>query len=121
MQFDAMDGTGLFYSYIRCSRQNADKVMDKITSILRQLRQNKITTHELQRAKNKALSSLVIKNEIPMGRFAELGFNWMYLQKYRTLQDNVASIRAVTVDDLNQLIEALDLDEFTEYHLGPDK
>jgi len=48
---------------------------------------------------------LVIKNELPMGRLVDLGFNWIYLEQYRTVQDDISAIKAVTVDDVNMLIE----------------
>jgi predicted Zn-dependent peptidase len=119
MQFGAMDGTGVFQSYIRCSGENVTKVLDTIKGIFDSLSKNGITEEELQKAKNKTLSALVIKNELPMGRLLDLGFNWMYLEQYRTIEDDIHSIKAVTIDDIHSLIEQLDLGEFTQLSIGP--
>jgi len=119
MQFGAMDGTGAFYSYIRCSTDNVTKVLDTISGIFQSLSKNGITEDELRKAKNKVLSALVIKNELPMGRLIDLGFNWIYLKQYRTVQDDISAIKAVTVDDVNVLIEQFKPGDFTQLSIGP--
>ena len=78
-----------------------------------------MTEEELRKAKNKTLSALVIKNELPMGRLVDLGFNWTYLQRYRTVADDINAIKAVTVNDIHSLIEKFKLGDFTQLSLGP--
>jgi predicted Zn-dependent peptidase len=119
MQFEAMDGTGAFYSYINCSTENVAKVLDTIRNIFDSLSKNGITEDELRKAKNKILSALVIKNELPMGRLVDLGFNWTYLQQYRTIADDINAIKAVTVDDIHTLIEQFNPADFTQLSIGP--
>ncbi|MGB2807701.1 MAG: pitrilysin family protein [Sedimentisphaerales bacterium] len=119
MQFGAMDGTGVFHSYIRCSSENSMKVLDTIKGIFASLSENGISEEELQKAKNKTLSALVIKNELPMGRLLDLGFNWTYLEEYRTIEDDINSIKAATVGDVHSLIEQFDLGKFTQLSIGP--
>ena len=65
------------------------------------------------------MSTLVIKNELPMGRLIDLGFNWTYLEQYRTIEDDVAAIKAVTVDDVNALIGQINPGDFTQLSMGP--
>jgi len=65
------------------------------------------------------LSSLVIKNELPMGRLGDIGSNWIYLEQYRSIEDDVAAITNVTVDDVNALIERLKPGDFTQLSIGP--
>jgi predicted Zn-dependent peptidase len=121
MQFGAMDGTGTFCSYIRCSSENVRKVLNTVKSIFRSLSKNGITDDELRKAKNKILSALVIKNELPMGRLIDLGFNWTYLEQYRTIEDDISAIRAVTVDDVHSLIEQFNPGDFTQFSIGPEQ
>jgi len=119
MHFGPMDGTGLFYSYLRCSTANAPRVMEIIGGIFGDLAKDGVTEAELAKAKNKVLSALVIKNELSMGRLVDLGFNWMYLGQYRPVEDDVTAIKAVSVDDVNALIGELDPGAFTQFTLGP--
>ena len=119
MQFGPMDGTGAFYSYIRCSAGNVAKVLDTVSGIFQSLSQNGVTEDELRKAKNKVLSAFVIKNELPMGRLGDLGSNWLYLDKYRTVEDDISAIKAVTIDDVNVLIEQFKPGDFTQLSIGP--
>jgi predicted Zn-dependent peptidase len=119
MQFGAMDGTGAFCSYIRCSSENVTKVLDIVRGIFDDLAKNGVTEDELTKAKNKILSALVIKNELPMGRLVDLGFNWTYLQRYQTIEDDVNAIKAVTVDEIHSLIKQFRPGDFTQLSLGP--
>jgi len=119
MLFGSMDGTGAFYSYIRCSSENVGKVLDTIRDIFRSLSESGVSEDELRTAKNKILSALVIKNELPMGRLVDLGFNWIYLKEHRTVEDDISDIRAVTVEDVNSLIEKYNPGDFTQLSIGP--
>jgi len=121
MQFGAMDGTGAFCSYIRCSSENKSKVLETIGGIFDSLSKDGITGDELRKAKNKILSALVIKNEVPMGRLVDVGFNWTYLKEYRTVEDDINAIKAVTVDDVQAIIEQLNPGDFTQFSIGPDR
>jgi predicted Zn-dependent peptidase len=119
MQFGPMDGTGAFYSYIRCGTDKVNLVFDTVNGIFQSLSQDGITADELRKAKNKVLSSLVIKNELPMGRLGDLGSNWLYLGQYRTVEDDVNAIKAVTVEDVNVLIKEFKPGDFTKLSIGP--
>ena len=119
MQFAALDGTGIFCSYIRCSRERVSEVLDIVSGNFRGLAEKGITEDELRKAKNKILSALVIKNELPMGRLVDLGFNWIYNEEYRTIEEDVNAIKAVSVDDVHSLIEQFNPGEFTQFSIGP--
>jgi predicted Zn-dependent peptidase len=119
MQFGAMDGTGVFCSYINCSSENVSKVLDTVKSIFESLSRSGVTEDEMKTAKNKILSALVIKNELPMGRLIDVGANWIYLQQYRTIEDDINAIKAVTVDDVHSLIEQFKPGDFTQLSMGP--
>jgi predicted Zn-dependent peptidase len=119
MHFGPMDGIGMFDTYLRCSTANVPRVMEIINRIFAELTDKGITQDELVKARNKVLSALVIKNELPMGRLVDLGFNWMYLQKYRSIEEDVEAVKAVTVADVNSLVHQLNFGHYTQYCLGP--
>jgi predicted Zn-dependent peptidase len=121
MEFDAMDGTGAFFSYISCSPENADKVLDIVNGIFETLFEKGVTEEEIKAAKNKILSAMVIKNEIPMGRLINVGFNWMYLQQYRTIEDDIKAVKGVSAEDIHSLIKPFNPAFFTQFSLGPAK
>jgi predicted Zn-dependent peptidase len=119
MQAETMDGTGAMYSYICCEPENADKVMDIVQSIFSQVAKDGVTDNEVQTAKNKVLSALAIKSEQAMGRIFGLGFNWIYSKEYRTLADDIASIRAITVEDINDFVAEYNPGSYSCLAMGP--
>jgi len=121
MQFGAMDGTGAFYSYIRCGSKEVSRVLEIVGNIFKNLSAEGITEEELQKAKNKILSALVIKNELPMGRLVDLGFNWIYCQEYRSVEDDINTIKAVSVEDVNSLVKQFNPGDFTQFSIGPSQ
>jgi predicted Zn-dependent peptidase len=120
MHCEAMDGVGLYYSYIRTPNENGSKVMRLVEDIFKSLQKEKISADELQKAKNKVLSAITIKNEIPMGRLIELGINWTYLKEYRPIEDEIQKIKKVSLDDLAALMQQFPLIPFTQFSLSPD-
>lgn len=121
MDLSAMDGTGAMCSYVCCDPQNAVQVEAILNSIFESLAKNGIEEGELTAARNKVLSSIVLKSEQPMGRLVSLGFNWVYRKEYITVTQDIERIRAVTVEDIRNLIAEFDLRSHTLYSLGPDK
>jgi predicted Zn-dependent peptidase len=94
-------------------------VLDIVTGIFQTLSKDGVTEDELRKAKNKVLSALVIENELPMGRLSHLGSNWIYLEEYRTVEDDINAVKAVTVDDVYSLIEQFKPGDFTQLSIGP--
>jgi len=119
MQFMGMDGTGAFCSYIRCGAEKVSQVLETVKDIFAGLSEKGVDDEELAAAKNKILSMLVIKNKLPMGRLADLGLNWTYLQQYREIGQEISAIKAVAVDDVNALIREFQLGDFTRFSIGP--
>lgn len=119
MHFSPMDGTGAFCSYLRCGTPNVGKVLGIVEGIFRDLAANGIREEELVKAQNKVLSALVLKNEIPMGRLVDLGFNWMYSGEYRSIEQDVEAVKGVCVEEVNQVIRDIDLGSYTQCSLGP--
>lgn len=119
MQYDAMDGTGVFYSYLCCDPDKASTVMDIIHNIFAELQKSGVSEEELHAAKNKRLSAITINCEQPMGRLVSLGFNWVYNRHHQSVQQDVDAIKAVTVADISDLIQQLNPAKFTMLSLGP--
>ena len=116
---NSMDGTGAFCSYIKCDPKNVDDVTEIINGIFAGLKDDGISDEELQAAKNKVLSALTIRSEVPMGRLSGLGLNWVYREEYRSLAQDVADINAVTVEQVTELLTEFDLTNYTAYSAGP--
>ncbi|MCE5186165.1 MAG: insulinase family protein [Planctomycetaceae bacterium] len=118
MQCESMDGTGAFYSYFSCDPKNAEKVIETVKSVYKDLAETGLPASEIEAARNKILTSLTLKCEQPMGRLVSLGFNWVYNHQYRSVQNDVDDVKSVRRQEIQEMI-ALKLGRFTQFSLGP--
>jgi predicted Zn-dependent peptidase len=51
----------------------------------------------------------------------DLGMTWAYLKTHRLIQDDIDAIKAVTVQDIQDLMDEIDPSCFTLYSMGPTK
>lgn len=121
MQCESMDGSGVFYSYICCPPESAVKVIETIDVIFEDIRKNGVSISEIEAARNKTLSAMTIKSEQPMGRLVNLGFNWIYNNEYKSLEQDVEDIKAVSREDILNLISELKPERYTILTMGPQK
>jgi predicted Zn-dependent peptidase len=78
-----------------------------------------ITVEELEQARNKVASRIVLRGERPMGRLSLLGGNWLYRQEYRTIADDLKVIRGVTMQDIHELLQRFPIRMITTAGVGP--
>jgi predicted Zn-dependent peptidase len=121
MYYEDMDGVGVNYSYFQCSNENADKTVDIVNRIFETITNEGINDEELAKAKHKVLSSLTLKNELPMGRLIEIGFNWLYMKEYRSIQQEIDNIKNVTIGEVNDLLKEFDLRQYSKIMLTSGK
>ena len=116
--YDPHDGTGVFSVYATCDPDRADDVW----SILERETDNiadTITDDDLERLRNKLATSVTLAGERPDGRMQRLGKQWTYLASYRTLEEELDAINAVTMNDIHALCEAFPLKPRTVGRLAP--
>jgi predicted Zn-dependent peptidase len=80
-----------------------------------------LSEDEVERAKNKIASSLVLQGEVPLGRMRSIGGQWIYNKEYRSLEMDMATLLAVTPQSLQQLMSDFTFDPMTIVSLGPGK
>ncbi|MCY3017949.1 MAG: pitrilysin family protein [Planctomycetota bacterium] len=110
---------GLMAVYASCDPQNAGKVVAILRAEPARLKRG-IRKEELQRAKNRARTSLVFLAETPFNRFRQLMQQWTMRRELLTAEEMLARINAVTLDGLHDLLGDYPLDtEGTTVGLGP--
>ena len=68
---------------------------------------------------NKIASSIVLSGEVPLGRMRSLGGQWIYNKEYRSLEQDMATLLAVTPESLRKLMSDYPFDPMTIVSLGP--
>jgi len=112
------DGCGSFYISLVTDPDKAEPALDIALKVLRGLKAD-LSQAEVDRARNKIASSIVLSSESPLGRMRALGNQWVYTGDYRSLDDDMNTLNAVTVDSIRALLDQYTFDPMTIVTLGP--
>jgi predicted Zn-dependent peptidase len=119
LDYHEFNAAGTFMTYLCCEPDNVRANLDRVLAMYRRINVENIGEHELDQVKNKAAARIVLRSERPMGRLMPLGFNWVYRREYRHIDDDLAALQAVTLDDLARVLGAHPLDRVTTVAVGP--
>jgi len=112
------DLCGSFYISLVNDPERTEKCMDIAMKELAKVKLD-LKEDEVERAKNKMSSSLIISGESPLGRMRALGNQWIYNKEYRSLEKDMATLQAVTPASMVALLEKYAFDPMTVVTLGP--
>jgi predicted Zn-dependent peptidase len=112
------DGCGSFYISLTTDPARSEQALDIAIKELEKVK-NDLTDDEVQRAKNKIASSIVLGGEVPIGRMRSIGGTWVYNKEYRSLEQDMDTLLKVTPDSLRQLMRDFTFDPMTVVSLGP--
>ena len=98
-QYDGHDGIGEFVTYVACSPDDVERVDSIVRGELERVCTD-ITEQELAHARAKVGTTVAIAGERPEGRMRRLGAIWLYRGQYASLEEELAQIERLTVDDL---------------------
>ena len=104
-QYSPRDGTGEYLVYLACPTDAVEEV-DAIARDEAQRLAANLTEDDLERARSKIATAVTLASERPAGRMRRLGHLWTYCHAYRSLDDELARIAELTLDDLVATAEA---------------
>ncbi len=78
-----------------------------------------VTEAELQQAKNKVRSQLVLSSERPGRRMFAVAGDWVYRREYRSLENDLDLIARITLDEVAGVLKRYSLVEGTGLSIGP--
>lgn len=117
--FNEYDGSGTWLTYLCSDPKLIQSNLELIQEIYDDVNTNGITQEELDRAKNKIASRLVLRSERPMGRLSSLGGNWVYRQEYFSIEDDLKLLNSVTLESIQELLQKYPLGHSTTAAVGP--
>jgi len=117
--FHDYEGTGSFYTSFSCEPGRTQENLAIVLNLLHDVQKEGITEKELQQAKSKIGSRVVRGSERPMGRMQAIGMAWTYLHQYRSVDDDLKSFDAVTLESIRQVLDRYPIDGVTTLALGP--
>ncbi len=119
LSYSEYDGTGAWMSYLGCSPEHVVENLERCQKIFNEVNADGITAEELEQARNKVASRIVLRGERPMGRLSSLGGNWMYRGDYRSISDDLQSIRNITLAEIREVLTRYPISMTTTVGVGP--
>ncbi|MGA3065636.1 MAG: pitrilysin family protein [Tepidisphaeraceae bacterium] len=114
------DACGSFFFSLTTAPKRTAKALKIAIEELSRV-QTDLTEAEVERAKNKIASSIVLDGETPMGRMRSIAANWVYNKEYRSLESDMATLLAVSADSLRSLMRDFPFEPKTIVTLGPTR
>jgi len=113
------DRTGSFFAFVSCAPQRAEQVEMLLLDTIHRCAAD-LAEDEVERARNKIATSVTLAGENPASRMRALGSQWTYLERHVPLEEELAAITAVQVEDIVALVEDHPLSPCTLVRLGPN-
>lgn len=112
-------GVGMFFSWISSTPEAARDVFSKVSAIQAEAEKAGFTAEELAQSKSKVKARVVLGSERPRSRLFNVGGNWLQRGEYRSVADDLASVDAVTLDEVHRVLAEYPLSENTTVTIGP--
>jgi predicted Zn-dependent peptidase len=114
---DPRDEVGSMYTFMSTEPSHVEQVSDVFSKHM--ALGKPLTSDEIERAKNKLLSSLAFQSETPMGRLYSLGLEWCYGNEPASLERLLAPLRAVDQKQISEVLEKYPLSSWHRYMMNP--
>lgn len=119
VSYSEYEGTGAWMTYLSCAPEQVAENLQRFQAVFDDINAHGISADELEQARNKVASRVVLRGERPMGRLSSLGGNWMYRGEYRSISDDLKSVRSVTLDEIRSVLQQYPLSMTTTVGVGP--
>ncbi len=116
---DSNDGAGTFYGYLLVDPARAQEALDVFRAEIKKACAEGLSETEVERAKRRIASAMVLGAETPMGRLRPVGFDWMVRREQKSPQDALDKLLAVTTQQVNEILRDNPFDLATVVATGP--
>jgi len=116
--FEGHDGCGDWALYATCDPARADEVWRVLVESAAGAASS-MTEDDLVRVKAKAATAVTLAGERPGGRMQRLGRLWAYFGEYRSLDEELGRLEAVTLGDVREVATRWPLTPVAQGRLGP--
>lgn len=113
------DGAGTYMTFLSCRPEQIAENLKRMQQIFNEVNRDGVTEVELELARNKVASRIVLSGERPMGRLSSLGNNWVYRNEYRSIDDDLRTLNDITVNDVRNALDAYPLIPQAAAAVGP--
>ncbi|MEL7496088.1 MAG: pitrilysin family protein [Planctomycetota bacterium] len=112
-------GCGAIMTYICCSPQEAQNNLERLAALQQKVVAEGITQKELDLAKRKIASNIVLASERTGTRMFSVGAQWLAQQRFKTVSEIAEIYESLTLKDVNDALGALDFSKSMTVVVGP--
>ena len=114
---DEMDSAGIVYGYVSAA---PDRI-DQVTEILRGVMETPLefTDDDLERAKTKIRTRVVLQGESSLRRLLTVGLDWVYRGSYMTLEEDLKRYEAVSKGSIAKMLQKYSFKPVTHVRMVP--
>lgn len=112
-------GSGAIMTFLCCDPERAQECLSRLLTLQQDVKSNGVTQRELDLAKRKVASHIVLASERTEARMFSVGSQWLTGLPYRTAAEIAASYEAVTLTQVNEALEKWSLATNMTLVVGP--
>ena len=101
---------GVFVTQLSCEADDTTALLERIVGIYTEATGG-LDTAEVDQARNKLLSRVVLAGERPRQRLFSVGLEWSHLGRYRSVADDLATLDGLSRDNLHRVLTRWPLTE----------
>ena len=113
------DDCGAVMSFLCCAPEQAQANLARLLKLQRNALENGVTQKELDLAKRKIASHIVLGSERTESRMFSVGSQWLTQRPFKTVAEIAADYEAVTLAQVNEAIRQFPLDKNMTVVVGP--
>ena len=121
LSFTKYSEGGCFNSSLACEPEDARKNRARLKKIFRGAQAGDISEAELLLAKNRLATACVLGSERGSNRIFTVGGDWMASREYHPIEEEVETLRSITLEEIGALLEAFPLTNSLTFSVGPPK
>lgn len=121
MSHHEYEGAGVMTTFLSCDPEVIAENLHKVYEVFRQAQADGVTAAELEQAKSKVRSRIVLSSEKPLGRLFSVGADWVHRRQYRSMSDDLDAVADVRHDELSAVLARFPLIPSTTFVIGPRK
>lgn len=112
---------GVIMNYVCCAPEQAQSNLKFLKDTQIEFQEKGVTERELEMAKQKFASQIVLASEKTENRMFSMGSQWLAGQEFKTVQEIAEIYQNVTLDEVNQAIKDFPLEKNMTLSIGPDE
>jgi predicted Zn-dependent peptidase len=101
---------GLFVTQLSCDAADIGRLLARIEEVYGETMAGGIAAAELERARNKLASRVVLGGEKPLRRLFDVGLEWSHARTYRSVADALRLVESLSPADLDRVLHEWPLD-----------